>query len=139
MPQDESLTRRAILAGMIGNVMEWYDFAVYGYLAGIIGHDFFPSEDPRSSLLAAFGAFAAGFLMRPVGSVIFGHVGDRVGRMAALVLSVLAMAVSTLLIGLLPTHAQVGATASALLVLLRLVQGLSVGGEYSYLPGLCSG
>jgi MFS transporter, MHS family, proline/betaine transporter len=130
MRQDGSLTRHAIVVGMIGNVMEWYDFAVYGYFAGIIGRQFFPAEDPISSLLAAFGVFAAGFLMRPVGSVIFGHIGDHAGRKAALALSVLAMAVPTFLIGLLPTYAQAGAAASAMLVLLRLVQGLAVGGEY---------
>jgi MHS family proline/betaine transporter-like MFS transporter len=110
--------------------MEWYDFAVYGYFAGIIGRHFFPAEDPVSSLLAAFGVFAAGFLMRPIGSIVFGHIGDHAGRKAALTLSVLAMAVPTLLIGLLPTYAQIGVAAPALLVVLRLVQGLSVGGEY---------
>jgi MFS transporter, MHS family, proline/betaine transporter len=128
--EDASRTRRAILAGMIGNVMEWYDFAVYGYFAGIIGQHFFPAEDHISSLLAAFGVFAAGFLMRPIGSVVFGHIGDHVGRKAALTLSVLAMAIPTLLVGLLPTYAQIGVAAPALLVILRLVQGLSVGGEY---------
>ncbi len=130
MGYDTSRTRRAILVGMIGNVMEWYDFAVYGYFAAIIGRHFFPAEDPVSSLLAAFGVFAAGFLMRPIGSIVFGHIGDHAGRKAALTLSVLAMAIPTLMIGLLPTYAQIGVAAPALLVLLRLVQGLSVGGEY---------
>jgi len=128
--EDGSRARRPILAGIVGNVMEWYDFAVYGYFAAIIGRHFFPAENPVSSLLAAFGVFAAGFLMRPVGSIVFGHIGDRAGRKAALTLSVLAMAIPTLLIGLLPTFAQIGLAAPALLVLLRLVQGLSVGGEY---------
>src|SRR3989442_16010408 len=99
---------RAMLAGIAGNVMEWYDFAVYGYFAGIIGRQFFPAEDPISSLLAAFGVFAAGFLMRPVGSVIFGHIGDHAGRKAALALSVLAMAVPPFLIALLPTYPHAG-------------------------------
>jgi MHS family proline/betaine transporter-like MFS transporter len=121
--------RRRILAGTAGNVMEWYDFSIYGYFAATIGRHFFPSEDATSSLLAAFGVFAAGFLMRPVGGLIFGHIGDRIGRQTALVISVLAMAVPTFLIGVLPDHAQIGIAASALLVGLRLVQGLSVGGE----------
>jgi len=122
---------RAILAGIAGNVMEWYDFTVYGYFAAVIGRQFFPAEDPISSLLAAFGVFAAGFLMRPFGSLVFGHIGDKMGRKAALTASVIVMAVPTFLIGLLPTYQQIGITAAVLLVLLRLVQGLSVGGEYT--------
>jgi len=129
VPAESSQTRRAIVAGAIGNMMEWYDFAVYGFFAAILGRQFFPATDPLSSLLAAFGVFAAGFLMRPFGSIVFGHIGDRVGRKAALTLSVAAMAVPTFLIGILPTYAEIGATASALLVVLRLIQGLSVGGE----------
>jgi MHS family proline/betaine transporter-like MFS transporter len=132
MDQDSrAKQRRAILAGIAGNVMEWYDFTVYGYFAAIIGRQFFPAEDPISSLLAAFGVFAAGFLMRPFGSLLFGHIGDKMGRKAALTASVALMAVPTFLIGLLPTYEQIGIAGSALLVLLRLVQGLSVGGEYT--------
>src|SRR5215468_3035637 len=123
--------RRCIIAGIAGNVMEWYDFAVYGYFAQTIGQHFFPAKDPIASLIAAFGVFAAGFLMRPVGGLVFGHIGDRLGRKAALTLSVLAMAIPTFLIGLLPDYAQIGVAASALMVVLRLVQGLSVGGEYT--------
>jgi MHS family proline/betaine transporter-like MFS transporter len=128
---DPASQRRATLAGIAGNVMEWYDFAVYGYFARVIGREFFPSNDPHASLLAAFGVFAAGFLMRPLGGLIFGHLGDHIGRKAALTLSVLAMAIPTFLIGLLPSHAQIGVTASVLLVFFRMVQGLSVGGEYT--------
>src|SRR4030095_16449270 len=123
--------RRFIIAGIAGNVMEWYDFAVYGYFAQTIGQHFFPSKDPVASLIAAFGVFAAGFLMRPIGGLVFGHIGDRIGRKAALTLSVVAMAVPTFLIGMLPDYAQIGVTASVLLVVLRLVQGLSIGGEYT--------
>jgi MFS transporter, MHS family, proline/betaine transporter len=121
--------QRAILAGIAGNVMEWYDFTVYGYFAAIIASHFFPTQDKISSLLAAFSVFAAGMFMRPFGSVVFGHIGDKKGRKIALTVSVALMAVPTFLIGLLPTYEQIGATASVLLVLLRLVQGLSVGGE----------
>jgi MHS family proline/betaine transporter-like MFS transporter len=120
---------RLILAGMAGNIMEWYDFAVYGYFAATLGRHFFPSHNPVASLLAAFGVFAAGFLMRPVGALLFGHIGDRFGRQRALTLSVLSMAVPTFLIGVLPDYTQLGLVASGLLVVLRLVQGLSVGGE----------
>lgn len=123
--------RRAVIAGIAGNVMEWYDFGVYGYFAAAIGRQFFPAEDAVSSLLAAFGVFAAGFFMRPLGSLIFGHIGDKQGRKRALTASVLLMAVPTFLIGTLPTYQQIGIAASVLLVLLRLLQGLSVGGEYT--------
>jgi MHS family proline/betaine transporter-like MFS transporter len=123
--------RKLVIAGLIGNVLEWYDFSVYGYFAVSIGHHFFPSENPTTSLLAAFGVFAAGFLMRPVGAVLFGRIGDNWSRERALSLSVLAMAVPTFLIGVIPDYQQIGVTASVLLVLLRLAQGISVGGEYT--------
>ena len=124
-------TSRVLLAGLIGNVMEWYDFAVYGYFATVIGREFFPSSDPAASLIAAFGAFAAGFLVRPLGGVVFGRIGDLAGRQVALKLSVMVMAVPTVLMGLLPTHSQIGIAAPIAVVLLRIVQGLSVGGEYT--------
>ena len=123
--------RRVVAAGIAGNVMEWYDFSVYGFFARTIGNLYFPSEDPRTSLLAAFGVFAVGFLMRPLGSILFGYIGDRVGRGPALLWSVLAMAAPTFLIGLLPTYAQIGVAASVLMLLCRIVQGLAVGGEYT--------
>jgi MHS family proline/betaine transporter-like MFS transporter len=123
--------RRVILAGLIGNVMEWYDFAIYGYFAGIIGTQFFPSSDPRDSLLAAFGAFAAGFLVRPLGGVVLGSVADRMGRQRALMVSVLAMAAATVLMAILPSYSRIGLAAPVLMVLLRILQGLSAGGEYS--------
>ncbi len=122
---------RVLAAGFIGNILEWYDFAVYGFFAPTIGKLFFPSDNPTTSLIAAFGAFAAGFLMRPVGAVLFGHIGDRMGRKKALTLSVMLMAIPTLLVGLLPTHAEIGIAAAVLMVLLRMVQGISVGGEYT--------
>ncbi len=122
---------RTILAGLIGNVMEWYDFAVYGYFAAVIGHLFFPSEDPSVSLIAAFGAFAAGFVVRPLGGLVFGYVGDKVGRKRALTLSVICMAVPTVAIAFVPSHAEIGVMAPLLIVCLRILQGLSVGGEYT--------
>ena len=123
--------RRLAIAGMAGNILEWYDFSIYGFFAYAIGQNFFPSHSPATSLIDAFGVFAAGFLMRPLGALVFGHIGDNYGRQRALVLSVVAMAVPTVLIGVLPTYAQVGVIAPVLLVVLRLVQGLSVGGEYT--------
>jgi MHS family proline/betaine transporter-like MFS transporter len=122
---------RAIAAGMIGNVLEWYDFAIYGYFAASIGRHFFPREDPVAQLLAAFGVFALGYLVRPVGGALIGHIGDRYGRRNALTVSVAAMAVPTFLMGLLPGYDTLGILAPIALVLLRMVQGLSVGGEYT--------
>jgi MHS family proline/betaine transporter-like MFS transporter len=121
---------RQIAAGTIGNVLELYDFAVYGYLAHVIAENFFPAEDDIAGLLAAFAVFAVGYLMRPIGGILIGHIGDRHSRKLALILSVGGMAVPTVLIGLLPTYATIGIAAPILLVLLRVAQGLSVGGEY---------
>ncbi len=122
---------KTLFAGMIGNVLEWYDFVVYGFLAVIIGELFFPSSDPMVSLLKSFGVFAVGFVMRPVGAILFGHIGDKYGRKKALTISIIMMALSTTAIGLLPTYAQIGILAPTFLVLLKLLQGLSVGGEYT--------
>lgn len=118
-------------AVVMGNVIEYYDFAIFGYLAAIIGANFFPSDDPAAATLASFGAFAAGALMRPIGAVAFGHLGDSLSRRSVLLLSILTMAVPTGLFALLPTYQQAGLAAPIALVLLRLVQGLSVGGEFS--------
>ncbi len=123
--------RRVVAAGIAGNVMEWYDFSVYGFFARTIGNLYFPTQDPRTSLLAAFAVFAVGFLMRPLGAVLFGYIGDRVGRGPALLWSVVAMAVPTFIIGALPTYAQIGIAGSLLMLLCRIVQGLAVGGEYT--------
>ena len=122
--------RRGVIAGVVGNILEWYDFALFGFFAREIGAHFFPAHDPTASLLAAFGTFAAGFLMRPVGGALFGWVGDRFGRKQALIWSVLAMAFPSFFIGLLPGTETIGVAAPALLLLFRLMQGLAVGGEY---------
>jgi len=115
----------------VGNVLEWYDFALYGFFAPFIAKQFFPSDDQVSSLLATFGVFAVGFFMRPVGAVIFGILGDKLGRKRALEISVVMMAIPTTLIGVLPTHEQVGILAPILLTVIRLIQGVSVGGEFT--------
>ena len=121
---------KTVAAGAIGNVLEWYDFGLIGFFAPVISRLFFPSEERLASLLGTFGVFATGFLMRPLGGLIFGYIGDRLGRKRALELSVLLMAVPTTLVGLLPTYAQIGLGAPLFLTLFRLLQGLSVGGEY---------
>ena len=128
---DQSTRKRALIAGAIGNFMEWFDYAVYAFLASVIGTLFFPSEVPFASTLATFAVFAVGFFMRPLGGFVFGHFGDRYGRRSALSAAIILMAVSTLSIGLLPTAEQIGVLAPILLVVARLAQGLSVGGEYS--------
>lgn len=131
-PADRPATDgRRLAAGLIGNVMEWFDFAVYGYFAPVIGRMFFPGDDKVASLLAAFGVFASGFLARPIGAAFFGHLGDRYGRHLVLKLSVVLMGVATFAMGLLPTYAAIGAAAPLLLTALRIAQGFSVGGEYT--------
>jgi len=122
---------RVVAAGAIGNVLEWYDFAVYGYFATAIGRTFFPREDPVAQVLSAFGIFAVGFLMRPVGGALVGHIGDKYGRRVALTFSVTAMAIPTFLVGVLPGYQTLGMLAPVALTVLRMVQGLSVGGEYT--------
>ncbi len=122
---------RTAMAGLIGNVLEWFDFAVYGYFASDIGRQFFPQSSPAAQQLLSFGVFALGFGARPIGSLVLGVVGDRIGRRALLTLSIALMGSATLLIGLLPTYAQIGVAAPILLVVLRVIQGFSVGGEFT--------
>lgn len=121
---------RQVYAGAIGNILEWYDFAAYAFLAPIIGEVFFPSSSAVNSLLAAYGAFAVGYLSRPIGSIVFGHLGDSLGRKPALILSMVIMGGATLLIAILPGYAEIGVAAPALLLLLRALQGISVAGEF---------
>ena len=123
--------RRNAFAGAIGNVMEWYDFAVYAYMAPVISQLFFPADDQFTSLLATYGAFAAGYLSRPLGALLFGHIGDKTGRKTVLVISVTLMGVTTTAIGLLPDVGQIGPLAAVLLVAFRMLQGFSIGGEYT--------
>jgi len=121
----------AVIAGIIGNIMEWYDFALYGFMASVISKLFFPEGNPLASLLATYGIFAAGFIMRPLGSVVFGWLGDTVGRSRTMLISVDLMTLPTFLLGALPTYSVIGVWALLCLVLIRLTQGLSVGGEFS--------
>src|SRR5438132_8254978 len=123
-------SNKAVLAAAIGNLLEWYDFGVYAYLAGLIATKFFPSSDPTASLLAAFAAYGVGFLARPLGGIVIGRLGDTKGRKTALVLTIFLMAFGTVGLGLLPSYESVGVLAPILLVLLRLVQGLAAGGEW---------
>jgi MFS transporter, MHS family, proline/betaine transporter len=122
---------RTALAGLIGNVLEWFDFAVYRYFASDIGAQFFPRSSHAAQQLSTFGIFALGFLARPVGSLVLGRVGDRIGRRALLTLSIALMGGATLLLGLLPTYEQIGVAAPLLLMLMRLIQGFSLGGEFT--------
>ncbi len=122
---------RTAAAGLIGNVLEWFDFAVYGYFATDIGAHFFPAASTTARQLLAFAVFAIGFAARPIGSIALGMVGDRIGRRALLTLSIALMGGATLGIGLLPTFDQIGVAAPLLLLLLRLVQGFSLGGEFT--------
>jgi len=120
---------RNSIGGIIGNIMEWYDFAVFGFLAPIITLQFFPNDTPLTGLIMTYGIFATGYLMRPLGGIFFGYIGDKLGRKKALILSIFMMAIPTVLIGFMPTYENIGIYAALLLVLLRMIQGLSVGGE----------
>ena len=121
---------RIVLAGAVGNIVEWYDFGLYGLMAPVLASLFFHSQDRIASLLGAYGGFAVGFAMRPIGAVVLGRVGDRQGRQFVLVLSVVLMGISTVAIGLLPTYYTIGIWAPILLLVIRLFQGFSVGGEF---------
>jgi MHS family proline/betaine transporter-like MFS transporter len=122
---------RTAAAGLIGNVLEWFDFAVYGYFASNIGHQFFPQSDPAAQTLLAYATFALGFFARPAGSIVLGRIGDRIGRRALLTASIALMGGATLVMGLLPTYNQIGVAAPLLLMLMRVLQGFSLGGEFT--------
>ncbi|GAA2456967.1 glycine betaine/L-proline transporter ProP [Streptomyces glaucus] len=128
---DSALVRRAVKAAALGNAMEWFDFGVYSYIAVTLGKVFFPSGNPTAQLLSTFGAFAAAFLVRPLGGMVFGPLGDRVGRQKVLALTMIMMAAGTFAIGLIPSYATIGVGAPILLLAARLVQGFSTGGEYA--------
>lgn len=123
--------RRVVAASFIGNFVEWFDYAVYGYLAATIAVVFFPQGDPQAALLSTFALFAVSFLVRPLGGFFWGHLGDRIGRRSALSLSILIMSAATFCIALIPGYSSIGLWAPALLLLIRLVQGFSASGEYA--------
>ncbi|WP_241833046.1 MFS transporter [Streptomyces caatingaensis] len=127
---DERLVRRAVKAAALGNAMEWFDFGVYSYLAVTIGDVFFPSGDGTVRLLSSLATFAVAFLVRPLGGLFFGPLGDRVGRKRVLALTMVLMAAGTFAIGLIPSYATAGFWAPVLLIVLRMLQGFSTGGEY---------
>ncbi|MBP6951197.1 MAG: MFS transporter [Alphaproteobacteria bacterium] len=122
---------KAIIAAMIGNALEYYDVMLYGFFATMLAPLFFPTDNEAISIISSLGTFAAGFLMRPLGGIVFGHLGDKFGRRQALVFAIFLVTIPTLIIGLLPTYADIGIAASIILVICRLLQGLCVGGEYS--------
>ncbi|XSG83027.1 MAG: MFS transporter [Methyloligella sp. ZOD6] len=128
---DKQLSFAALGAGAGGNLLEWYDFGIYGLLAPVLATAFFPAEDRIASLISAYGLFAVGFAMRPVGGLVLGHLGDRLGRRFVLIFSVVLMGLATTAIALLPGYETIGVAAPILLLLLRLVQGFSVGGEFT--------
>jgi MHS family shikimate/dehydroshikimate transporter-like MFS transporter len=124
-------TKRVVIASAFGTVVEWYDFFIYGTAAALVfGKLFFPSSDPVVSTVAAFSVYAAGYLARPLGGIVFGHFGDRIGRRSMLVLTLLLMGFGTFLVGLLPTYDQIGVLAPILLIILRLIQAIGLGGEW---------
>lgn len=123
--------RNRMTAVGIGNFMEWFDFAIYGYFAAIIGAQFFPSGDPTAEMLSALAVFAVGFLSRPIGALFLGPIGDKFGRRTVLIITVLGMGVITTLIGLTPSYAAIGIAAPIIVVALRLLQGMMVGGEWT--------
>ncbi|MFJ3336105.1 glycine betaine/L-proline transporter ProP [Streptomyces sp. NPDC086766] len=127
---DTKAVQRAVKAASLGNAMEWFDFGIYSYLAVTIGHVFFPSGNGTVQLLSSFATFAVSFLVRPIGGMVFGPMGDKIGRKRVLALTMIMMAVGTFAIGLIPSYAVIGFWAPVLLILFRLVQGFSTGGEY---------
>jgi len=129
-PIDMKRDRKVILASSLGTVFEWYDFFLYGILAALIGRLFFPIDNPTAALLASLATFGAGFAVRPLGAMLFGHFGDVIGRKRTFLVTITLMGTATAAIGLLPTYATAGIWAPVILVFLRLLQGLALGGEY---------
>jgi MHS family proline/betaine transporter-like MFS transporter len=129
--QATTSSSRSIVASIMGNVIEWYDFALFACLAPVLADLFFPNTNYINSLLSAFLVFAVGFISRPVGSIIFGHLGDRLGRAKTLKLTIFLISLPALSMAFLPTYQQIGIYAPILLVVLRLLQGLCIGGEFA--------
>lgn len=129
--KDEKAIRKVVISALVGASLEWYDFFLYGVVAGIVFNKlYFPAGDITVSTMLAYATFAVGFLTRPLGGVIFGHFGDRLGRKSMLVITLMIMGVATFLIGLIPTYDQIGIAAPLLLLLMRVMQGIGLGGEW---------
>src|SRR5215204_1971976 len=122
--------RSVILASSVGTLIEWYDFYIFGSLATVIAGQFFPKTNPTAALLSTLATFAAGFIVRPFGALVFGRLGDLIGRKYTFLLTLVLMGGSTFLIGLVPSYQTIGSLAPILVLILRLVQGLALGGEY---------
>src|ERR1700730_14808523 len=131
IPDDAAILRRIVWSSVIGTAVEWYDFLIYGAATALVFNKiFFAAGDAAMATIASFGTYAVGFLARPLGAAIFGHFGDRVGRKAMLAITIIVMGLGTFLIGLLPTYQQIGVAAPVLLVVLRFLQGIGLGGEW---------
>jgi MFS transporter, MHS family, shikimate and dehydroshikimate transport protein len=131
IPDDAAALRRIVWSSVIGTAVEWYDFLIYGAATALVFNKiFFAAGDPALATIAAFGTYSIGFLARPLGAAIFGHFGDRIGRKAMLAITIIVMGLGTFLIGLLPTYQQIGVAAPLLLVVLRFLQGIGLGGEW---------
>ena len=130
IPLDPKRDRLVIVASSLGTVFEWYDFFLYGILAALLGKLFFPSDNATAATLASLAAFGAGFGVRPLGAILFGYFGDKIGRKYTFLVTITLMGTATAMIGILPTYASAGIWAPIALVGLRLLQGLALGGEY---------
>src|ERR1700734_2412585 len=123
--------RKAVIASTIGTTIEWYDFFLYGTAAGLVfGKLYFPNEDPLAATLLAFGTYFIGFVGRPIGAALFGHYGDRIGRKATLIATLLCMGIATFLVAFVPTYSSIGIWGAVILTVLRALQGIGVGGEW---------
>src|SRR5690349_14796499 len=133
LPAGKPLTaghKKVIFASSLGTVFEWYDFYLYGSLAAIIAKQFFSALNPASAFIFALLAFAAGFAVRPFGALVFGRIGDMIGRKYTFLVTIVIMGLSTFLVGILPSYASIGVAAPVILIALRMLQGLALGGEY---------
>src|SRR4051795_13146595 len=122
--------RKIITASSVGTLIEWYDFYIFGSLATVLASQFFPKTNPTAALLSTLLAFAAGFIVRPFGALVFGRLGDMIGRKYTFLITIMIMGLSTFIVGLLPSYASIGIAAPIILISLRILQGLALGGEY---------
>ena len=128
---DKKTTRRVLIASLVGSSIEWFDYFLYGTMAALVFNQlFFVNEDPTVGLLLAYASFALSFFIRPFGGIIFSHIGDRIGRKKTLVLTLSLMGAATFAMGILPTYQAIGVAAPIILITLRLIQGLGIGGEW---------